>query len=103
MSQLEKLKLQLGITDDSKDGDLTLLLEDVEMDILAYCQRTVLPAGLESTQRQLAIIRYNKEGVEGQTSHSEGGISRSWVDDIPAESKVILNQHRLAKAVRYAT
>lgn len=102
MSQLKKLKLQLDITDDKLDDKLNLLLDDAEADILGYCQRDELPFGLYSAQRELAIIRYNKEGVEGQTSHSEGGISRSWGEnDIPQSMKSVLNQYRLAKVVGY--
>lgn len=103
VTQLEKLKLQLGITDNSQDDALDLLLDDAESDILTYTNRTELPTALESTQRQLAIIRYNKEGVEGQTAHSEGGISRTWDDDIPSDIKATLNQYRLAKVTKYAT
>lgn len=103
LTQLDKLKLQLDITDDKLDDKLNLLLDDAEADILGYCQRDELPFGLYPAQRELVIYRYNKEGVEGQTSHSEGGISRSWDNDIPSEIKSSLNQYRLAKVTKYAT
>lgn len=100
MFQLDKLKIQLGINDFTQDDELSLLLEDVERDILTYCNRSELPNALESTQRQIAVIRYNMQGVEGQTSHSEGGVSRSF-DELPQSIRNTLNQYRLAKAVRY--
>lgn len=37
--------------------------------------------------KELALYRYNKIGVEGQESHSEGGTSRSYID----ESKYFAN------------
>lgn len=102
MSQLEKLKTMLGIKleDDTQDGILILLLEDVSSDLLSWTNRTRLPATLESTQRQIAVIRYNMQGVEGQTAHSEGGVSRTF-DELPQSIRTTLNQYRLAKVVRY--
>lgn len=100
MSQLEKLKIQLGIQGESQDKSLTLLLEDVASDLLVWTNRSTLPAVLETTQRQIAIIRYNMQGVEGQTSHSEGGVSRSF-DELPPSIKDSINQRRLLKVVSY--
>lgn len=102
MSQLEKLKIRLGIKDVSQDDLLASLLEDAESDILTQTNRTTLPSSLESVQRQIAVIHYNKQGIEGQSSHSEGGISRSF-EDLPQSLQRTINQARLAKLARYAT
>lgn len=102
MEQIDKLKLQLGIKDDEQDGLLQLSLDDIEADILTWTNRIVLPPSLESIQRQIAVIQYNKQGIEGQTSHSEGGISRSF-EDLPQSIQNAINQKRLAKLVRYAS
>lgn len=102
MNQLVKLKIQLGIKDDAQDGLLQLSLEDIEADILTWTNRVTLPSTLESVQRQIAVIRYNKQGIEGQSSHSEGGISRSF-EDLPQSIQTAINQKRLAKLVSYAT
>lgn len=101
MTQLEKLKLQLGIAESNKDGLLTMLLADVETDLLTWCNRSTLPAGLEPTQRQIAVIRYNMMGIEGQTSHSEGGVSRSF-EELPQGIRSTISQFRFAKVARYA-
>lgn len=84
MSQLEKLKIKLGISleDVNQDELLQVYLDDAESDILELINLDVLPTGLLSTQVELAIIYYNKQGIEGQTAHSEGGISRTF-EDIP--------------------
>ncbi|WP_179014346.1 phage head-tail connector protein [Paenibacillus sp. 79R4] len=102
MDQLQKLKIQLGIkqSDDSQDDELKLLLDDVETDLLTWTNRTELPVTLDSTQRQISVIRYNKQGVEGESSHSEGGISRSF-DDLPKGLQDSILQKRLAKLVTY--
>ncbi|MEK5038979.1 phage head-tail connector protein [Sporosarcina sp. FSL K6-3457] len=102
MTPLVKLKLQLGIKDSEQDGLLQLSLDDIEADILTWTNRTKLPRSLESIQRQIAVIQYNKQGIEGQTSHSEGGISRSF-EDLPQSIQNAINQKRLAKLVRYAS
>lgn len=102
MTTLEKLKLQLGIKDDSQDGLLALLLDDVQIDLLAWTNRKELPAGLEPVQRQVAIIRYNMQGVEGQIAHSEGGVSRTF-EQLPAPLKDSIARYRLLKVASYAS
>ncbi|WP_044737055.1 phage head-tail connector protein [Geobacillus kaustophilus] len=100
--QLEKLKRMLGISDNSQDDLLQLLLDDAKADLLSWTNRIDLPSGLEPTQRQIAVIRYNMQGVEGQKSHSEGGVSRSF-DELPESIRATISQYRLLKVVRYAT
>ncbi|WP_082673041.1 head-tail connector protein [Paenibacillus senegalimassiliensis] len=99
---LEKLKLQLGIKldDDAEDSLLTLMLEDAEQDVLTWTNRTEVPTSLESVVRQVVVIRYNKQGAEGQTSHSEGGISRSF-EDLPKGLQQSILQKRLVRLVTY--
>ncbi len=97
---LAKIKLLLGITDTSQDDLLEQLIEDAIEDILIWTNRSELPASLESPVRQITIMRYNKIGVEGQNSHSEGGISRNF-EDLPQSLQSTINQKRLAKLVSY--
>lgn len=99
--QLEKLKIQLGIQGNDQDESLKLLLDDVRDDLIVWTNRDALPSSLESTQRHIAVLRYNKQGIEGQTSHSEGGISRSF-EDLPKSLQNAINQKRLAKVVRFS-
>jgi hypothetical protein len=84
MTQLERLKIKLGIAvaDTTKDNLLIIKLEDAKDAILELIHLDEVPQRLLSTQEELVIIAYNKLGIEGQTSHSEGGISRSF-EDIP--------------------
>ncbi|MDD3840764.1 MAG: phage head-tail connector protein [Clostridia bacterium] len=85
MEQLEKLKIKLGIPleDISQDDLLNLYLEDAKDTILEMTHLSELSVSLLGVQVELAIIYYNKQGIEGQTSHSEGGISRSFEEGIP--------------------
>ena len=97
---LEKIKILLGITDTSQDDLLQQLFEDATEDVLNWTNRSELPTSLESPVRQITVIRYNKLGVEGQNSHSEGGISRNF-EDIPQSLQSAINQKRRAKLVTY--
>lgn len=83
MEQLEKLKLKLDVKDESQDDLLNLYLDDAKETILELTHLSDLTTGLLSSQVALAIVMYNKEGIEGQESHSEGGISRSFEKGIP--------------------
>lgn len=43
-----------------------------------YPDWTEIPARYEQLQVRLAAELYTKRGAEGQTTHSENGISRTW-------------------------
>lgn len=48
------------------------------------CQN--VPAQYEPVQLEIAVYMLNKRGAEGQTSHGENGISRTWGGaDVPEE------------------
>lgn len=100
MTQIEKLKLRLGA--DVDVGLLEMFLEDAEGEILDYTNRDILPAKAEALQRELAITYYNRMGSEGEASRSEGGVSVSYVTDIPEKIKARLNVYRRLKAVAVA-
>lgn len=93
MTALEKLKIRLGITDDSQTEKLTLLLSEAEDMILDLIGRDTLPPRLVSVQIELAVIAYNEQGAEGESSRSEGGISRAFLDGLPAELKERLKNY----------
>lgn len=89
MVQLERIKLQLGITDSNEDNLLLEMLESAKAAILTRrYPYTDPPDELEARyldlQVRIAVYLYNKLGAEGQTAHSENGISRTYESaDIP--------------------
>ena len=94
-TQLTKLKVRIAeIVDDSQDKQLTQLLEDAEQAILDYTNRIDMLPIMEPLQRELALIYYNRIGLEGIASQSQGGISIQASDDIPKEIKSRLNRYR---------
>ena len=67
--------------------------------LLAYTGRMVLPGALCTAQVQLAVALYNRRGIEGQTAHSEGGVSLS-MEGMPKEILLQAMPYRLARIVR---
>jgi hypothetical protein len=83
-SQLDRVKVRLGIPDAdiSKDDLLDEFLESAKQDILIkrypFGGQTLLEPQYFNLQVDLAVIRFNMQGVEGQASHSENGINRTY-------------------------
>lgn len=81
MTQLERLKIR--ITGNVLDVELEDLLESAKAVILARrFPFGEVPDEIESRYKDLqiriAVEMYNKQGAEGQLSHSENGVSRSY-------------------------
>lgn len=95
MAQLDRLKVQLEIKDDSQDQLLLDLLESAKYAILSRRYpfhdfpvddkgEPILENRYLDLQVRIAVYLYNKMGAEGQLSHSENGVSRTYeAGDIP--------------------
>lgn len=100
MIELAKLKLLLGITDNSKDALLQFCLDDITETILNYCNIDAIPAALDNTAYRMAIELYRNENfgspqaTTGQiASKSAGDVSVSYRDDANYLQS-ILKDHR---------
>ncbi len=104
MTPLEKFKIRLRISlsNTSEDDLLNLILEDAQNAILDFCNRSSLLPIMESLQRELAVEFYNRQGAEGESSRSEGGISVSYSTEIPESIKTRLVSYRLLKGAKIA-
>lgn len=100
MERLDMLRRMTG--DDAADtGLLEILLSNAEDTVLDIIGRDSVPSRLESAVVQLALIAYNRQGAEGEASRSEGGMSASFLDDLPADMKRrLLNYPRKARVIR---
>lgn len=78
------------------------LLSEAEDKILDITGRTAVPAQLDSLVVKLAVIAYNKRGAEGESSRSEGGISRAF-DDLPDDDKARLRNYPRKVGTVYAS
>ena len=93
---LEKLKRR--IPDAKDDALLAELIEAAGRAICAYTGRAAVPAALEAAQLEIAAMLFNRMGMEGESSHGEGSVTRT-VDSLPEHLRRQLNPWRLAKAV----
>lgn len=95
---LQRLRRRLSLPDGAQEELLTDLLADANALMLAYMNRTVIPESLHSAQCQLACILYNRLGMEGEKSRSEGEITMT-VDSLPQEIVSQLTPYRLCRTV----
>lgn len=94
------LIVRLGI-DETESEKIKGMLEDAIVLVLDYTNREKMIDKLYYYARQLVIITWNQEGNEGETSRSEGGVSQSFITDIPEKLKSGLNNYRIGKVVKY--
>ena len=80
---LKDLKIFLGIaeSDESLDPKLNLLLSNARQRLKILLGGQDPPEELEYIITDVAVIRYNKIGSEGLSSHSVEGESSSFTDD----------------------
>lgn len=92
-----KLQRQTG----SKDAELLSgYIDDAQDAILDMIDRDFLPPRLLSAVTALAEVMYNQQGSEGIASRSEGGVSQSYLDALPAVIRERLkNYPRKARVV----
>ena len=81
MTQLERLKIR--ITEKTNDMELEDILESAKAVILSRRfpfgePPQELEERYKDLQIRIAVEMFNKRGAEGETAHSENGISRSY-------------------------
>lgn len=79
----------------------TNLINDAVILVLDYTNQDKMLDSMWLYARQLATITFNRESTEGESSRSEGGISQSFVEDIPLNIQRGLNRYRLGKVVSF--
>lgn len=86
------IQMETGIAPDKADMDVlqsellaaeTMILN--KMYPFGYDEGVVVPARYERLQIKLAIELYTQRGAEGQASHTENGITRTW----PSVSRIL--------------
>ena len=90
------LRTILQIEDDGEDALLRVLLAQAEAEALAITGRETLPDRLRGAVVDLAVIRYNRRGTEGENQRTEGGVTAK-MDALPEDIRRQLRQYTLAK------
>lgn len=90
MTDVEKNALVKAMTDEADDSVISAFLSMAAEAICHYCdpygtiEATDILEKYGSAQAKLAAYFLNKRGADGQTAHSENGISRTYESgDIP--------------------
>ena len=92
-------RLKRRVPDAQDEALLCDLLESARQMILAYTCRDAVPEVLSGAQLEIAAILYNRMGMEGESAHAEGSVSRT-AESLPEYLRRQLNPYRIARAVR---
>ena len=83
--KLSQLKALLQITDTTQDDTLAVYLSLAKSEILSWLYSgktpndvTEVPARYEPTQVMACVAGFSQSGADGQLTHSENGISRTF-------------------------
>ena len=94
---LDKIKILLGLTDDSKDDLLNILIALCKDEAVDFCNLTEYSNKLDSAIIAMVIERYNKLGTEGLSSVSTNGITE---DYLTGYSEIVLSKLRKNRKVK---
>ncbi len=93
---LAVLRALLGIEGTGEDALLGVLLSQARAAVLAVTGRTELPDGLRGVVIDLAVMRYNRRGTEGESLRTEGGVTAQ-MEALPEDIMRQLRQFMLAR------
>ena len=93
MTDLEMLK---KITGEGDEELLSLLLSMAEEKVLSLANRKKMIYPLKPAVREWATVAYNRMGMQGETSRSEGGISSAFAE-IPKDIETVIKRYRLGR------
>jgi len=86
--KLLQLKALLQITDTTQDATLAVYLSFAKSEILSWLYSgktpddvTDVPEQYIPTQIQAVVVGFSQSGADGQISHTENSISRTWKYD----------------------
>lgn len=94
---LDKIKILLGLTDDSKDELLNILIALCKDEAIDFCNLKEYSSKLDSAIIAMVIERYNKMGTEGISSVSTNGINESYENGY---SEIVLSKLRKNRKVK---
>lgn len=91
-------RLRARIREEADDELLTELLLEAEELCKGYTNRDKLPEACKTAVVRTAVALYNRMGMEGESSHHEGGVVIA-VEKIPGDVTEMLAPYRLARTV----
>lgn len=91
------LRILLGLEDDGEDDLLSVLLDQARWTVLTVTGRETLPPALLGAVLDLAVLRYNRRGLEGESARTEGGVTAQ-IEALPEDILRQLRSMTLARA-----
>lgn len=79
---------------------LTELVKESIAQVLDYTGQKKLVGSMDIYVKKLAVINYNRMGIEGETQRTEGGVTNYLEIGIPKDIRLGLNRYRIAKVTR---
>lgn len=79
---------------------LTELVKESIAQVLDYTGQKKLVGSMDIYVKKLAVINYNRLGIEGETQRTEGGVTNYIETGIPKDIRLGLNHYRIAKVTR---
>lgn len=81
MTNLEKIKTLLGLSDSDSDNLLSTIIDLTEARLRSKIGEDVVPESLSYIVVEVSVARFNRIGSEGLAAHSVEGESMSFSDD----------------------
>ena len=93
---LNTLRALLGTENNGEDALLGVLLSQAQAAVLNITGRTQLPEELRGVVVDMAVIRYNRRSMEGETERAEGGVTAR-MEALPEDIMRQLRRYMLAR------
>ena len=97
MEMIDKIKILLGINDDSKDDLLALYIEQAQQEFMDYCRRDDIPTAANQVIIDLVVLRYNRQGTEGYSGQSFSGVREDYLEGYPKAIEAAMGRYRKVK------
>lgn len=101
VDQMAELVSSLTTRLQISDSELAIdLIKEAIAQVLDYTGQKKLVGNMDIYVKKLAVINYNRLGVEGETQRTEGGVTNYLEIGIPKDIRLGLNRYRIAKVTR---
>lgn len=94
MNNLSRLKLLLGITDNSKDELLEYLLQEAEQMVKVELGQALIPQELDWLPIEIAVLRYRKLKSEGLSSKTIDVIAKTFEPDLFTPYRPLIDKYQ---------
>lgn len=96
---LNKIKLLLNISDNSKDELLALLIDNAIEYAEGYMHRTDVEDVVSKAIVEMVVYDYNRISTEGLLSESLGGVSFNYSPSYPENIMTLLKAYRKIRTI----